>query len=198
MSTNDVRVTSAVEPPRDAGGGAGGEMGMAVRPADGIDRAILAELATDARLPNNALAQRVGIAPSTCLARVRALRSSGAIRGYHADIDPAALGFALQAMIAVRLQATARDQLRSFTDRIRTLPRVRSIYFLAGADDFLVHVVAENTAALRNFVLDQLSAHHEVALTETKLIFDHVQGHAQGKGADRPSGRPDGRSGGSR
>ncbi len=129
-------------------------------------------------MPNNALAARVGIAPSTCLARVRALRESGAIRGYHADIDPAALGFPLQAMIAVRLQATARDRLRSFTDRIRTLPQVRSIYFLAGADDFLVHVVARDAGALRDFVLDQLSAHHEVALTETKLIFDHVRGAA--------------------
>jgi len=148
------------------------------RPLDDVDRAILMALATDARMPNNALAERVGIAPSTCLGRVRALRESGAIRGYHADIDPAALGFPLQAMIAVRLQATARDRLRAFTDRMRSLPQVRSIYFLAGADDFLVHVVARDAAALRDFVLDQLSQHHEVALTETKLIFDHARGSA--------------------
>jgi len=143
---------------------------------DEVDRAILAALASDARIPNNALAERVGIAPSTCLARVRSLRESGAIRGYHADIDPAALGLPLQAMIAVRLQTTARDRLRSFTDRMRGLPQVRSIYFLAGADDFLVHVVAPDAAALRDFVLDQLSEHHEVALTETKLIFEHAWG----------------------
>ncbi len=149
------------------------------RPAvDEVDRRILAALAVDARVPNNALAAAVGIAPSTCLGRVRALRESGAIRGYHADIDPAALGLPLQAVIAVRLQTTARDRLRAFTDRIRVLPQVRSIYFLAGADDFLVHVVAADAGALRDFVLDQLSAHHEVALTETKLIFDHIRGEA--------------------
>ena len=148
------------------------------RRMDDVDRAILAALAADGRIANNALAERVGIAPSTCLARVRALRESAAIRGFHADIDPAALGFPLQAMIAVRLQATARDQLRAFTERIRALPQVRSLYFLAGADDFLVHVVAEDATALRDFVLDQLSEHHEVALTETKLIFEHVRGAA--------------------
>jgi hypothetical protein len=59
---------------------------------DDTDRIILHELARDARLPNNTLAQRAGIAPSTCLARVRALRERGVIRGYHADISPAALG----------------------------------------------------------------------------------------------------------
>jgi DNA-binding Lrp family transcriptional regulator len=172
---NDVRQpgSASSRPPEQPSDGA---RSRPWHPADAIDRAILLALAGDARIPNNALAERVGIAPSTCLARVRALRESGAIRGYHADIDPTALGFPLQAMIAVRLQTTARDQLRAFTDRIRTLPQVRSIYFLAGADDFLVHVVAPDAGALRDFVLDQLSAHHEVALTETKLIFDHVWG----------------------
>ena len=150
--------------------------GIPARRIDDVDRALLAALAADARIPNNALAAAVGIAPSTCLARVRALRDSGAILGFHAEIDPAALGLPLQAVIAVRLQAGARDQLRAFTDRIRVLPQVRSIYFLAGADDFLLHVVASDAASLRDFVLDQLSAHHEVAATETQLIFDHVRG----------------------
>src|ERR1700745_3278622 len=69
---------------------------------DEIDRHIVFELARDARLANNALADRVGIAPSTCLGRVRSLRERGVIRGYHADVDPAALGRPLQAMLAVR------------------------------------------------------------------------------------------------
>src|ERR671927_263785 len=77
-------------------------------PLDDIDRRLVRELAIDARIPNNALAKRVGIAPSTCLGRVRSLRERGVIRGYHADVDPAALGRPIQAMIAVRLQAHAR------------------------------------------------------------------------------------------
>ncbi len=143
---------------------------------DEIDRKILHVLAADARTPNNALAAEVGIAPSTCLGRVRVLRDAGAIRGFHADVDPAALGRPLQAMIAVRLQAGARSRMMAFTDRIKRLPEVLDIYFLAGADDFLLNVAAANSAALRDFVVDQLSAHPEVALTETNLIFEHVRG----------------------
>src|SRR5438045_3270909 len=78
---------------------------------DDVDRRILRELVADARIPNNALAERVGIAPSTCLGRVRALREGGVIRGYHADVDPAALGRPIQAMISVRLQSHARGHI---------------------------------------------------------------------------------------
>jgi DNA-binding Lrp family transcriptional regulator len=79
---------------------------------DEIDRHIVRELARDARMPNNALAERIGIAPSTCLGRVRSLRERGVIRGYHADVDQAALGRPLQAMIAVRLQSHRDPRVR--------------------------------------------------------------------------------------
>lgn len=144
---------------------------------DEVDRRILAALVRDARIANNALASEVGIAPSTCLGRVRALRDAGVIRGYHADLDPDAIGLPLQAMIAVRLRAGARDRMRLFTDRMQRRPEVRNIYFLAGADDFLLDVATTDSAALRSFVVDELSAHPEVALTETNLIFEHVRGH---------------------
>lgn len=145
---------------------------------DDTDRSILAVLLQDARTPNNALAAQVGIAASTCLGRVRALRQAGVIRGYHADVDPAALGRPLQAMIAVRLRPGARHRIRAFTDRIRACPDVRNVYFLAGADDFLLDVAAADSTALRDFVVDQLSSHPEVAATQTNLIFDRLRGQA--------------------
>jgi len=152
-----------------------------VRPAlDEVDRRILGALVRDARTPNNALAAEVGVAASTCLGRVRALREAGVIRGYHADIDPDAVGLPLQAMIAVRMRAGARGRMQQFTDRMRDLPEVRSIYFLAGADDFLLHVATTDSGALRAFVVEQLSARPDVALTETQLIFEHVRGAQQG------------------
>jgi len=144
---------------------------------DETDRVILQELAMDARLRNNALAQRTGIAPSTCLARVRALRERGVIRGYHADIDPAALGRPLQAMVAVRLQSTARGHIRAFVAGVATMPEVLNVFFLAGKDDFLLHVAAASTQGLRDFV-ETLSANADVAYTETSLIFEHVRGTA--------------------
>jgi DNA-binding Lrp family transcriptional regulator len=147
-----------------------------VRPVpDDIDRRILRELAADGRLPNNALAARVGIAASTCLGRMRALRERGIIRGYHADVDPAALGRPIQAMIAVRLQSHARGHIPSFMAKIAELPEVLNVFFLGGANDFLVHIAATSTENLRDFVVINLSGNPDVALTETNLIFEHVR-----------------------
>ena len=147
-----------------------------VRPQlDDVDRRLLRELVSDARIPNNALAERVGIAPSTCLGRVRALRERGVIRGYHADVDPAALGRPIQAMISVRLQSHARGHIPDFMAKIARLPEVLNVFFLGGADDFHVHIAATSTDNLRDFVVVNLSGDPDVALTETNLIFDHVR-----------------------
>ena len=143
---------------------------------DAVDRRILSALVEDARLPNNALAARVGVAPSTCLARVRALRERGVIRGYHADVDPAAFGRPIQAMIAVRLQSNARSHIPAFMSKIAQLPEVLNVYFLGGANDFFVHIAATGTENLRDFVVVNLSGNPDVALTETNLIFEHVRG----------------------
>lgn len=145
---------------------------------DEVDRRILAALAADARTPNNALAELAGVAPSTCLGRVRALREQGVIRGYHADIDPAALGRPLQAMVAVRLQSHARGHIREFVAKVAQLPEVLNVFFLGGADDFLLHIAAASTESLRDFVVDNLSGNPDVALTETNLIFEHVRAGA--------------------
>ena len=145
---------------------------------DDVDRRILRVLAQDARVPNNALAERVGIAPSTCLGRVRGLRERGVIRGYHADIDPAALGLPIQAMIAVRLQSHAPGHIPEFAAAVARLPEVLNVCFLAGDVDFYVHIAAASTQDLRDFVVINLSGDPDVALTETNLIFEHIRSGA--------------------
>jgi DNA-binding Lrp family transcriptional regulator len=153
----------------------GGGSPKSVRPElDETDRRIVLELARDARIPNNTLAERAGIAPSTALGRVRALRERGVIRGYHADVDPAALGRPLQAMIAVRLQSNARGHIRTFVRAVARLPQVLNVFFLAGKDDFMLHVAAASTEDLREFV-EELSSNADVSYTETSLIFEHVR-----------------------
>ena len=101
-------------------------------PLDEIDHEILRLLAADGRMANLALASAVGIAPSTCLGRVRALRESGIIRGYHADIDLSAVGLPIQAIIAVRLQAHHRDQIQAFVTVAPHLPGVVEVFHVAG------------------------------------------------------------------
>jgi DNA-binding Lrp family transcriptional regulator len=142
---------------------------------DGIDRAILRVLVDDARVSNKDLAGRVGVAQSTCLARVRSLRERGVIRGYHADVDPNAVGHDLQAMIAIRLQPGARHAMGEVTRSLARRPEVLEVYFVAGANDFLVHVACASTEALRAFVGDHLNRDPAIAGTETNLIFEHTR-----------------------
>ena len=151
-----------------------------IRPADldEVDRRLLTLLHADARISNSALADAVGIAPSTCHGRVRRLQDLGVIRGFHAEIDPAAIGLPLQAMVAVSLQSGARGKIRTFVQQIRRKPQVIDVYFLAGADDFLIHVAARDTDDLRSFVVDNLNADSDVAGTQTSLIFEHLRGGA--------------------
>jgi DNA-binding Lrp family transcriptional regulator len=143
---------------------------------DHIDRRILTALHTDARMSNSALAVLVGIAPSTCHGRVRRLQELGVIRGFYTDIDPAAIGLSLQAMISVTLQSNARAKIRGFIQQIRRNPQVMDVYFLAGADDFILHVAARDTEDLRSFVVENLNADADVAGTQTSLIFEHLRG----------------------
>jgi DNA-binding Lrp family transcriptional regulator len=143
---------------------------------DQIDWALLARLTADGRLANNALAAAVGIAPSTCLARVRSLRERGVITGVHTEVDLSALGTPLQAMIAVRLQVHVRDQIDSFRRDAPQLPGVLAVFHVAGGDDYLLHVATRDSVALRDFVLDHLTGHPAVHHTETSLIFEHVRG----------------------
>jgi DNA-binding Lrp family transcriptional regulator len=145
-------------------------------PLDDVDRAILEALSLDARLPNNRLAERVGVAPSTCLARLRALRAAGVVQGFHAEIDLAALGRPLQAMIAVRLTVHAREQIDAFTAAVRALPGVLSVFHMTGQTDYLVWVAAADAQDLREFVVDHLATDPAVAHAETSLIYEHVRG----------------------
>jgi len=144
-------------------------------PLDDVDQRLLAALAEDARIPNNALAARAGIAPSTCLTRVRQLRERGVIRGFHADVDPGRAGHPLQAMIAVQMRGAARTRLSTSLQRLAELPGVLNVFLLGGAHDFFVHVAAADSDALNEFVIEHLSTDPDVALTETNLIFQHAR-----------------------
>lgn len=146
-----------------------------VRELDAIDRAIVRLLSADGRMPNNAIADTVGIAPSTCLSRIRSLVDRGVIRGFHADVDPTAIGLGVQVLIAVRLKASTRSHVGTFAREVAKLPGVMNVYFLGGADDFMLHIAAANTDAVRDFVAEHLSRRDDVANTVTNLIFDHVQ-----------------------
>ncbi len=138
---------------------------------DRIDCDILRELRRHARLPNKSLAERIGVAPSTALERVRRLRETGVIAGYHAEINPDALGIGLQAMVSVRLDRHSRPDLDAFHAYLLTLTEVMTFYHVAGRNDYLVHVAVRDSNHLRDFAMDAFTTRPEVARIETSLIF---------------------------
>jgi len=143
---------------------------------DELDEKILWELTRDARIPNNALADKLGVSPSTTLNRIRALRESGALQSLHALPDLRAVGLPIQAMISVRLRAQARPSIKSYASQVMRLPCVLNAYFLGGADDFLVHVACTSTEQLRDFVAVHLSMDPSVASTQTNIVFEYLHG----------------------
>jgi len=140
---------------------------------DPVDGRIVALLREDARIPNSRLAELVGVAPSTCLARVRSLVDRGVITGFTARVNPAALGRGLEALISVSIRTGARQRITEFRDDLEHRPEVRQLFFLGAAEDFVLHVAVRDTDALREFVVEQLSAHPAVASTRTSLVFQH-------------------------
>jgi DNA-binding Lrp family transcriptional regulator len=142
---------------------------------DRIDELLLEALQNDARTPNKTLAARAGIAPSTCLERVRRLEARGVLRGYRAEVDPAAVGRGLEALVSVRLIRHAREVVESFRGHALSLPEVLAVYHLGGTDDFLLHVAVADADHLRDFVMDALTERPEVARFETSLVFEHVR-----------------------
>ena len=100
----------------------------------------------------------------------------GVVRGFHAEVDLAALGRPLQAMIAVRLAVHAREEIDAFTRAVRALPGVLMVFHLTGVTDYLVWVAAEDAQDLREFVVDHLATHPSVAHAETSLIYEHTRG----------------------
>jgi DNA-binding Lrp family transcriptional regulator len=141
---------------------------------DRIDNAILAALQNDGRMSNKELAAVVGLAPSSCLERVRRLHERGVIRGYHAEIDPAGVGIGLQAFISVRLAKHTREAVDAFRDHLVSLPEVVSIYHVAGQEDFMAHVAVRDANHLKNLTLDAFTTRTEVARLNTALVYDRV------------------------
>jgi DNA-binding Lrp family transcriptional regulator len=150
------------------------------RPAglDEIDRQLIDLLRQDGRMPNAALASAVGVAPSTCLGRLKNLRERGVLRGFHADLDLAQLGRPIQAMVAVRLAAHDREAVNRFRTVAPTLPGVLSVFHVTGSTDYLLHVAVADPESLRDLVLHNVVTLPEVAHAETSLIFEHIRGEA--------------------
>ena len=120
------------------------------------DRKILRELQRNARLSNIDLAARVGMSPSTCLRRTRALEEAGVISGYVAVVDPAALGPRISLYVMVDLDQRIETDAKMFFDRIARDDRIIECAALTGSQDILIRAEVRDMADMANLTMDTL------------------------------------------
>ena len=121
---------------------------------DTVDRAILSALQDDGRLANVELAERVRLSPSATLRRVRNLEAAGAITGYHADIDPAAVSRGFQVTVHTTLMLRNRETIEAFEAAIEPLQEVIECHRMFGDPDYLIRVAVADAAAYEQFLIN--------------------------------------------
>ncbi len=147
-----------------------------------MDRDIVALLQQNARRSNREVAMRLGIADSTCSARIRRLEDAGVLTGYQAIVDPAALGIGLEAVVAVQLVRHDPTAIDAFWEHTSELPEATRVFHLTGRDDFLVHLLLADAQALRRVTTEVITTWDEVARFETSVVFEHRDNPVGGSG----------------
>lgn len=142
---------------------------------DETDWVLIRELENNARATNRDLAAAAGVVPSTALVRIRALRDSGVISGYHAHLSLEAVGRTVQAMVSVRIRPPSRKVIAGFREWAIQLPETLNLFVTAGGWDFLMHVAVADTGDLYAFIRDKLSARPEVTDVNTNMVYEHVR-----------------------
>jgi len=140
-------------------------------PLDDLDRTILSALQDEGRITNVALAERVGLTAPPCLRRMRSLEERGVIRGYHAELDAAALGYRIMVFAMVSLKSQAESDLQAFEAHVATLSEVRECHMLNGEIDFILKIVAHDLESFQAFLTSKLTPAPNVASVKTSFTI---------------------------
>lgn len=140
---------------------------------DDVDLKLLTELYHDADITNKDLAAKIGIAPSTCLERVKRMKQSGVIKGAFVDINFKTIGGNIEAIAAIRLQPYSEEIVNQLRDELLQLPEIISLYHMGGSFDYFIHMSVKDSEHLRKFVFEAITSRDEVSRVETSLVFEH-------------------------
>ncbi len=142
---------------------------------DSIDRAIVSELQRQGRIPNNDLADLVGLSPSPCLRRVRRLEAEGVIAGYSAVVDREAVGCAYEPIVWATLTSVTRESMLEFEQAIQAIPSIIEAARMMGQPDYLLRVVAADAEAFETIYMDELAALPHVQTLTSQLAMKVVK-----------------------
>ncbi len=141
---------------------------------DAVNRKILAALQADGRLTVTELAAQVGLSVSPCHRRLRDLERSGAIRGYRAVVDGAAVGLTFEALVFITMRREDRETLMSFEAGLADIPQVLQAERLFGDPDYLLRVVTADLAAYQRLQDEKLSALPGVQRMTSTLVMKRI------------------------
>jgi DNA-binding Lrp family transcriptional regulator len=141
---------------------------------DALDRKILTELQQDGRLTLTELAERVGLSLSPCHRRLRALERSGAIGGYHAQLNANALGLTFEALVFVTMRGGDRATVEAFEQAVAAIPHVREAQRLFGEPDYLLRVITADLAAFQELYDERLATLPGVQRLSSTLVMKSV------------------------
>lgn len=141
---------------------------------DRLDFRILHYLQNDARLPNNELADKVGLSPSPCLRRVKALERAGVIRRYVGLVDAHAVGLPINAFVNVSLRSQEKESLERFQAQVVTYPEVMECYLMTGTSDYLLRVVLPDLQSYERFLQDKLTRITGIANIQTSFALKPI------------------------
>lgn len=142
---------------------------------DDIDRAILDELQANGRMSNLELAETVRLTPSPCLRRVRALESAGVITGYHASVDPVAVGRGFQVLVHVNMMIKDRATIEAFESGVGGLDEVLECRRMFGDPDYVLWVAVADVEAYERFYMDSLTDLPGVARMNSQFTMKVVK-----------------------
>ena len=111
---------------------------------DRIDIAILDTLQQDGRISNAALAEKIGLSQSACSRRLDNLERSGVIKGYHAELSNAALGYRMTAIVHISLSGQFEKTLSEFEAAVKRCPNVLSCHLMSGEYDYILRIAARD------------------------------------------------------
>lgn len=141
---------------------------------DKIDYKLLKHIQNNARISNIELAELVGLSPSPCLRRVKALEESGVIKRYAGIVDAGAVGLPISIFVNVSLQRQERSGLEEFEQRIQSYPEVMECYLMTGSSDYLVRIVVPDLQAYERFLADKLTRIPGVANIQSSFALKQV------------------------
>ena len=142
---------------------------------DNYDRRILQELQQDGRISNQDLADRIGLSPSPCLRRVRALHKQGIVVGYHALLDARKLGLTLMALIHISMDRHTPERFDGFEAAIRKLPQVLECLLITGQEaDYQLKVVVRDMEAYQQLLLDEITRIPGVSGVHSSFVMRQV------------------------